>query len=109
MITVNGYTLRSAGPSQKVAFTTVAGCSAAIPQSAQSVTCYLSTAGYLKVGYGPTSIAATATDIPVPANTLITIPVPQRGPNDAAGSDKIFVSAIRDASDGNLFVQPNAD
>lgn len=106
---VNAYTLRPAGPSQKVAFTTSACITNALPQGTQSVTCYLSAAGYIKVGWGASSVTATTSDIPVPANTLITIPVPQRGPNDAAGADKVWVAAVQDVAGGNLFVQPNAD
>lgn len=100
---------RPSGASQKVAYTGTAGSTTALPAGTKSVTCYLSTAGYIKVGYGASSITATAADIPVPANTLVTIDVPDRDPNKGATETNIFVSAVQDAAGGNLFAQPNAE
>jgi hypothetical protein len=107
---VNAITLRPAGGSQKVAYTGTAGTiTNPLPQGCQSVACYCSTAAYIKVAWHATGAAATTADIPVPANVLVVIPVPQRSPNDAVGADKVFVSAIQDGSGGNLYVQPTAD
>lgn len=97
---------RTSGASQKVSYTGTAGSSSALPQGTTGVLCYCSTAAYIKVGWGASSVSATAADLPVPANTFVLLEVPKRGPNDAAGSDQAFVSAIQDAAGGNLFVQP---
>lgn len=100
---------RPCGPSQKVAYTTSACIANKLPQGTETVLVYCSSAAYVKVGWGASSITATTADIPIPANTYLTIPVPRRHQNDAAGADSAFVAAVQDSTGGNLFVQPMAE
>lgn len=85
------------GGGQKVAYTGTAG-SVTITQTANSVMIYCSTAAYVRVGG-----TATTADVPIPANAPIVLPC------DGLGGGTITVSAIQDASGGNLFVMPLAD
>lgn len=104
-----GLTLRRpiGGKSQKVAYTGTAGNTTGLPESTSSVAVYITTAGYVAISFGTAATAATTSDIPLPANTLVIFPVERP---TAPGTDgKIFVSAVQDAAGGNLFVQPLAD
>lgn len=85
------------GGGQKVAYTGTAG-SVTITQTANSVLVYCSTAAYVRVG-----ATATTADFPVAANIATVLPC------DGLGGGPITVSAIQDASGGNLFAMPLAD
>ena len=102
---------RPAGPSANVAFTSVSAGVGPISPGAQSVSIYCSVAGFVRVAYGTTQTTATTSDIPVPANVPIVVPVPQRGANDASGADKLWAAArgATITSTGTMYVQPNAD
>lgn len=96
------------GKAQKVAFTGTAGSTTALPPGTNSVTVYLSSAGYVRVSYGASATAATTADFPLPANVPVTLPCDiESGPPSGEGS--FFVSAIQDAAGGNLLAIPNAD
>lgn len=99
------------GKTQKVAYTGTAGTiSNPLPSQCPSVRVVLSTAGYVKVGYG-SGLAATTSDHYCNANVSYDLPVepPSRNDADASINQGAFVSAIQDASGGNLFVTPLAD
>ena len=81
---------------QKVAYTGTAGTVTFKP-GPSAFWCYCSTAAFIKVGG-----AATTADLPVPANIPVVIPMPKGA--DTGGT--IDVSAIQDATGGNLFVKP---
>lgn len=95
------------GKSQKVAYTGTAGSTNALPESTAAVAVYITTAGYVAISIGTSATAATTADIPLPANTMVILPVEK--PTSPGLDGKIFVSAIQDAAGGNLFVQPLAD
>jgi hypothetical protein len=102
---------RPAGPSLNVAFTSTSGCTGALVPSAQSVTVYCSVAGWVRAAYGTTQVTATASDVPIPANVPLVLPLPQRHQSDASGADKIFVAAkgATITSSGTMYVQQNAE
>ncbi len=104
-------TRRPGGPSMNVAFTSTSGTTGAFPSGAQSATIYCSVAAWVRVAYGTTQVVATASDIPVPANVPVVVPVPQRGPSDASGASQVFAAAkgVSITSAGTMYVQPNAD
>ena len=85
------------GTGTKTAYTGTAG-STSVPPTTQSVLVWCSTAAYVAVGK-----TATTADIPLPANAPCIIPIdnPTGGP--------ITVSAIQDASGGNLYCVAMAD
>lgn len=85
------------GEGKKVAYTGTAG-SVTITQTANAVLVYCSTAAYVRVG-----ATATTSDVPVVANVPLVLPC------DGLGGGPITVSAIQDASGGNLFAMPLAD
>lgn len=102
---------RPAGPSLNVAFTSVMGFVGPLPSGTQSVSIYCSVAGFVRVAFGTTQTTATASDIPIPANVPIVVPVPQRHASDASGADKVWVAAkgATITSAGTMYAQPNAD
>lgn len=103
-----GLTLRRPiGSSQKVAYTGTAGSTTALPDSSASVMVYITTAGYVAISVGTAATAATTTSIPLPANTVVILPVEK--PTGPSTDGKIFVSAVQDSAGGNLFVQALAD
>ena len=85
------------GKGQKVAYTGTAG-SATFPSYSGSFMIWTTTIAYVKVGG-----TATTADLALPANAPIIIPT-----NFGDGSD-ITVSAIQDASAGNMYVIPLAE
>lgn len=85
------------GSGSKTTYTTVA-CQATIPSSAQSVLIFTSTVAFVAVGK-VASATAGSTDLPLPANAPIIIPIPL---NLQTGAP-IVVSAIQDSSGGNMF------
>lgn len=85
------------GTGQKVAYTGTAG-SVTVPPYTQSVLIWCSSAALVRVG-----AVATAADLPIPANTPITIPV---GTTDGG---PITVSGIQVQSGGNMYVIAMAD
>ena len=85
-------------PALTVAYTGTAGATAAYPPGPQGVSVFCTTAAYVVVGEAVT--ATTANGIPIPANTLVNLKVPQ-------GTGAPWrVSAIQVASGGNLYVKP---
>ena len=85
-------------PALTVAYTGTAGATAAYPPGPQGVSVFCTTAAYVVVGEAVT--ANTANGIPIPANTLVNLKVPQ-------GTGAPWrVSAIQIASGGNLYVKP---
>ena len=103
---------RPGGPSQNVAFTSTSGCVAnPLPAGAASVTIYTTVAAFVKVALGASSITATSSDIPIPANTPISILVPRRHESNAATEVNAYVAAVGTTitSAGTMYVQPNAD
>jgi hypothetical protein len=80
------------GSGQKVAYTGTAGSTTPMPVQANSILVWLSTAGYVRVGG-----TATTADLPLPANAPVIIPIDS---NTGAG---VIVSAIQDASGGNMY------
>ena len=75
---------------QKIAYTGVAGTSAAVGSQTRQVRVTLSSAGYIKIGSG----AAVVTDTYMPANV----------PEYFAIQPGETVSAIQDAAGGNLLI-----
>lgn len=99
---------RPVGASQTVAYTGTAGSSTALPPGTSAVWVYLSTAGYVRISFGDTVVAAVATDFPVPANVPVVLPI-EYPTAPGTSNQKVFVSAIQEASGGNLHVQPLAE
>jgi len=98
------------GKTQKVAYTGTAGTIAnPLPPGTAGVRVLCTTTAYVRVGWG--SVAATAADIVCQANVQIDIPLNRPGNNDSAANVAAgaFVSAIQDATGGNLIVTPLAD
>lgn len=85
------------GSGAKTSYTGTAG-SVTVPASTQSVLVWCSTVAYVAVGK-----TATTADIPLPANAPCIIPV------DNSTGAPITVSAIQDASGGNLYCIAMAD
>jgi phage baseplate assembly protein gpV len=76
-----------------VAYTAAAG-SLTVNQNASSVMVWCSTAAFVRVG-----TTATVTDMPVPANAPVIIPIPSSAQTGSA----ITVSAIQDTTGGTLY------
>ena len=98
------------GQTQKKAYTTTATIGNALPPGTSAVRVVVTTAAYVRVGYG-SSLAATTADHYCNANVSYDIPVEPPGNNDAAAdvSAGAFVAAVQDATGGNLIVTPLAD
>jgi hypothetical protein len=79
------------GTGKKVAYTGTAG-SVTVPPETNTVILWCSTNAYVRVG-----AAATTTDLPIPAGVVVQIPV------DNKTGAAITVSAIQDATGGNLY------
>jgi hypothetical protein len=110
-MSLNLTSRRPNGGSLNVAFSSTMGFVGPLPSGSQSVTIYCSVAGFVRVAYGTTQTTATASDIPIPANVPVVVPVPQRSVSDASGADKIWVAAKSTTitSAGTMYAQPNAD
>ena len=104
-----GLTLRRpmGGKSQKITYTGTAGTSNALPPSASSVALFITTVGYVNISFGTAAVAATTSDIPLPANTMVILPIER--PTAPATDNQCFVSAVQDAAGGTLYLIPLAD
>lgn len=80
------------GSGSKTAYTGTAG-TVTVPGTTASVMIWVSTAAFVRVGG-----TATTSDLPLPANAPIIIPT-----TSTTGAP-ITVSAIQDASNGNMYV-----
>ena len=98
------------GKTQKQAYTTTATIANPLPQGCNAVRVVVTTAAYVKVGYG-SSLAATTSDHYCNANVSYDIPVEPPGTNDASAdvAAGAFVAAVQDATGGNLIVTPLSD
>lgn len=85
-------------PARNVAYTSAAGSTAPYPAGPQAVAVMCSTAAYVVVGDG--AVATSTNGIPIPANQLVTIAVPE-------GTGAPWkVSAVAVAADGTIYVKP---
>lgn len=88
---------------QSVAYTGTANTiSTSFPPGPDGVVVWASTACYVAVGESPT---ATSADLPIPANTMIPIKLPQELVTKGC---PFKVSAIQVSSSGTLYVKPIA-
>lgn len=96
------------GPSQTVAYTGTAGSLAnALPVQTQSIMVICTSMAFVKISFGTSVTAATATDIPIAPNIPVILPVNR--PTAPQTDSTIWVSAIQSAAGGNLHVQPLGD
>lgn len=95
------------GKGQNVAYTGTAGTVAnALPQQANSVLVWCSTDAYVAV-VGASNAVASTVDIPLPANAMVILPLERP---TAPGTDpNLWVSAVRVANSGTLYIIPMAD
>lgn len=85
------------GVSQNATYTGTAGTTSTFPPGPNAVLVWCSTACFVKVGEG---VTATTSDVPLPGNVLVWLPVP---PGTGA---PWRVSAIQQSSGGSVFAQP---
>ena len=89
--------LKADFPGRTVTYTGTAGDTATWNPGPDSVMIWTSTAAYVEVGVG---VTATTSSVPIPANTLVYLKVPQ-------GTGAPWrVSAIQVSSGGSVYAQP---
>lgn len=94
------------GKGLSVAYTGTAGTTGVLPQQANSVMLWCTTAAWVAL-VGTSSGVATTADVPIPANTPIILPVER--PTSPGTDPNIWVSAVQVAAGGTLYVVALSD